>query len=122
MIEEAKAKKLREDYESGNLTEEEYIEEIVRNIGKTNDVQQFLECVYHNYYDADMLISPVSSFTDNQLHEAFEQLEENCTIRQDRLVRDYIALLKEMLDKPQAGVMVRWALAKLVGMAVLRAV
>ena len=112
---------LKKEYENGVLIEEDYIEQIVRSIGHTRDVQEFLDCVYNNYYDADMLISPVSSFTDSQLLNAFEQLEENCSLRRDILVKEYIGLLKEMLDNPQAGVMVRWAMAKLVGMAVVRA-
>lgn len=112
---------LKHSYRSGIIGEEEYIEEIVRSIGQTQDVNLFLDCVYQHYYDSEMLISPVSSFTDNQLEDAFQMLEENCTLRQDVLVRNYIELLKEMLDNPQAGVMVRWAMAKLVGMAVVRA-
>ncbi len=112
---------LKKEYERGNLAEDEYIEQIVRNIGHTNDVNLFLECVYQNYYDSEMLISPVSSFTDSQLESAFQMLEENCLLRQDKIIKQYIELLREMLDNPQAGVMVRWAMAKLVGMAVVRA-
>jgi hypothetical protein len=111
---------LKKEFEKGSMPEDDYIEQIVRNIGFTHDVNQFLECVYENFYDRDTLISPVSAFTDLQLLEAFNHLEDDCSLRHDFIVKEYIGLLKEMLPSPQAGVMVRWALAKLVGMAVAR--
>ena len=99
-----------------SLSGESLVDEIVEQIVQAEGVEDFLYCLTQTLYDPHQKICTASSAAPAELLAALESLQKDCVKRQHSRLGGYLGYLSSLIENGQA-VVVRWALAKLVGRA-----
>jgi hypothetical protein len=108
---------LKEQYQQDALSQEDYFDQIVQGIRKDPSFRDFLGCVYEELYDEEEQSSRIGAYTNEELWEAIELLKSSCVNWNDSAIPSYLELLKDYIGEAGYGLLIRWALSKLVGMA-----
>lgn len=103
--------------ETGCATEEEYLDVLLKNIRNAPAAGAFLECVYQQFYDPDREKIKVATPPEAELREAFRQVVASCQQLQDPVLSAQLAQLTALLSSSSKLLLLRWGLARLVGMA-----
>jgi hypothetical protein len=105
-------------YADLDANQEEYLDALLDGIRQAPGYPELLKCIYENLYNEREGLNRVSSLTDAELCKALEQLKKNCAERKDLEIPPFLELLENLMSQPDFGVVIRWAISRLVGLAV----
>jgi hypothetical protein len=105
-------------YADLDANQDEYLDALLDGIRQAPGYPELLKCIYENLYNEKDKLNKVSSLTDAELAHALEQLKKNCAERKDLDIPPFLELLENLMAQPDFGVAVRWAISRLVGLAV----
>ena len=105
-------------FEEGDLSEDDYLDSLLKGIKHSSAADPFLACVFELFYDAEHEEIKVATPPRDELRQTVQQLQSACKGLHDPELDAYLTLLSGLFDTSNDLLRIRWGLARLVGMAI----